>query len=645
MLMKTRIRCSNRASVLLAVLAITAIFTLCAAYYFQSVTQQQRSIIRSQVWNSAMPLADAGVEEALSHLNRNCENGVQGSLPPGALEDGWSIGENSLHITKINSLGDGYYRVVIDFTDVQQPIIYAEGFAPNYLAKKEVGAMMAAINTAQYGAVNKIGGKDVRGFVPRAVWVRTHKYPLFEGALAADGQIDMNGNNVLTDSFDSSDPTRSDNGRYKPNVGASGHVATNGKTINVGNANIKGKVRTGPGGLVNVGANGAVGDLAWHANGNSGIQDGYFSDDMNQQFDPVEPPFTSGMSPLYNAPVSEVRTNGYTWVISTCYCESPVLNCCVPEGEEGTITPILTNFISATFPAYGTYVGTVVTNFGTITNSTHPGNGYEPVVPITETITSSTYPSGSFEGNVVTNTVTYSGSAPPPEGTYVPGSLASTTQKVKGKQTTTYTWREYEYTYEKLVGYSYQTQVYTYDRIIGYQRAHQVPNIEVTSPQNYDMVFDSGNYVVSTLNGKIYIRGNATVLVQNSFSLTGQESITIGPSGSMKLYMAGSDATIAGNGLINRNGNALAFQYYGLPSNTSLKVAGNGGFTGTVYAPSAHLQLSGGGNNTEDFIGAAIVKTAKLNGHFNFHYDEAIGKFGPGNGFRIKEWREVAVNK
>jgi hypothetical protein len=77
-----------------------------------------------------------------------------------------------------------------------------------------------------------------------------------------------------------------------------GDVATNSglvNSLNVGNADIKGRVATGPGGSVAIGPNGKVGDEAWHASStSSGIQDGWATDDMNVDFKNVEVPFTTG---------------------------------------------------------------------------------------------------------------------------------------------------------------------------------------------------------------------------------------------------------------------------------------------------------------------------------------------------------------
>ena len=65
-------------------------------------------------------------------------------------------------------------------------------------------------------------------------------------------------------------------------------------------------------------------------------------------------------------------------------------------------------------------------------------------------------------------------------------------------------------------------------------------------------------------------------------------------------------------------------------------------FTGALYTPSADFTLGGGGSTTTDFIGAAIVKTVGMNGHYNFHYDEALSKYGPNKGYVVTSWNEMS---
>jgi hypothetical protein len=101
-------------------------------------------------------------------------------------------------------------------------------------------------------------------------------------ALLATGAIDMKGNGIATDSFDSS---AADYPGYWTNSirKAGGDVATISTITNftIGNANIAGHIRTGPGGGYTRQANCSVGDLAWVDGANFGVESGWFTNDMN----------------------------------------------------------------------------------------------------------------------------------------------------------------------------------------------------------------------------------------------------------------------------------------------------------------------------------------------------------------------------
>jgi hypothetical protein len=111
------------------------------------------------------------------------------------------------------------------------------------------------------------------------------------------------------------------------------------------------------------------------------------------------------------------------------------------------------------------------------------------------------------------------------------------------------------------------------------------------------------------------------------------------------MYSSATTAALGGDGVWNLGGNATNFFYYGLPSNEKLAVSGNGSFTGVIYAPEADLQLNGGGKDVVDFIGASVTKTATLNGHFNFHYDEALSKNAPAASYAIQSWNEIPLTQ
>jgi hypothetical protein len=96
-----------------------------------------------------------------------------------------------------------------------------------------------------------------------------------------------------------------------------------------------------------------------------------------------------------------------------------------------------------------------------------------------------------------------------------------------------------------------------------------------------------------------------------------------------------------GQGILNENANATNFFYFGLPGNTNLSMRGNGSFTGVIYAPDAALTISGGGSDVMDFVGASVTSTVTMNGHFNFHYDENLGRQFLNRGYIVTSWQEL----
>src|SRR5882762_4585206 len=147
---------------------------------------------------------------------------------------------------------------------------------------------------------------------------------------------------------------------------------------------------------------------------------------------------------------------------------------------------------------------------------------------------------------------------------------------------------------------------------------------------------------MSNLSGSVYISSPDVVLyVTDSLSIGSGQQITVAPNASVSMYVGAASATIGGQGVVNLGGEAKDFSYYGLPSNTSLDLKANASFTGYIDAPNAAFSLGGGGNNTYDFVGACMVNSVVMNGHFNFHYDEALGSTPVASGYVAISWDEL----
>lgn len=254
-------------SVLLVTLTTAAILMTILVSYMKYVGHENMMASRSQVWNLALPVAEAGVEEALTQLHYY-------AMGSNIVGNGWIYNAVAKQFTKSNQVGSSSYVATIQVASSSTPVIFSEG-------------------------TSMVPGSDTK--VKRRVRVEAFRNGMFMKGMVAKGQINLSGNNIKTDSFDSTDPSYSTNGRYDASkTKDNGDVATNAglvDSISVGNANIYGHASTGPGGSVSVGANGAIGDSAWQAS-HTGIQPGWVTDDMNVDFPDITAPFAWAPPPV-----------------------------------------------------------------------------------------------------------------------------------------------------------------------------------------------------------------------------------------------------------------------------------------------------------------------------------------------------------
>jgi hypothetical protein len=448
--MNTGIRSHTNGSTLLTIMILTGLMGIGLASYLTLVRYQNVSVMRSQAWNTCIPVIEAGIEEAMTHINRS---GITNLATAGwELIDGF--------YKKTRWLDDSCYVVAISQSD--PPVIISDGYVPVPL--HGCGAM-------GFLAVATLELPNGVQYVHRRIRVTTRKDGIWALAMVAKGNIDLNGNNIASDSFDSGDPRYSTGGQYDVTKRRDkGDVATNSRilnSLNVGNANLWGRASTGPGGSVAIGPNGSVGDLNWHALGRNGIQPGWSLDDMCVSFPDVTRPYSGGFTPS--------------------------------------------------------------------------------------------------SGKVGDTNVTY--------------------------------------------------------------------------------MLTGGNYVMTDLSLKasqiLFVTAPSKLRVTGSISIAGKGEIIIGAGASLELYMEGASASIGGNGVANHTGYAANFRYFGLPAHTSLSLSGNGTFIGAIYAPNADFALNGGGSEDLDFVGASVTKTVQMNGHYKFHYDEALGRIGPARGYVVDSWNEI----
>jgi hypothetical protein len=294
--MKTRLNSMphQRGFTYVTVVVTMVVVGLMLAAYLKLVAVQNQLTMRSQVWNRSVPVLEAGIEEALAHLNKNASPDSSGTFNPQMTADNWiADADGGWH--KLGSLDGDFYYVKIAPWPVSGtgptnfPHLYSTGYVQQVSAfalNRVTGPFIASSLLDQLVAQGK--------YSRRVVEATTTNVPTFTKGLVSKKGINMNGNNVKVDSYDSQIGGRNINGRWHSSIARDkGDVASNDtitNTINVGNANIWGRVATGPFGTISLGPNGSVGDVAWQTGGNRGIKPGWSTDDMNVEFPDVVMP-------------------------------------------------------------------------------------------------------------------------------------------------------------------------------------------------------------------------------------------------------------------------------------------------------------------------------------------------------------------
>jgi len=248
-------------SALVIVMMISGILVAALGTYLTLVSNENQSVIRSLGWNNSLSLAEAGVEEALSHLNLNQYNYAN---------DGWTpSGTNNY--SKQRTIGNDQYAVTVS------------------------GSPGALVTITSRGSSQWLDGS----FISRDVQVvaRTISSYTFPGIIA---RVLALGGNFGADSYDSADPLSSTGGAYDPaKTSDKAFVATTGSgfTLN-GSSHIAGTVASGLGGKVTTAGAAMIGDKNWSS---KGIQSGHATNNFAMTMTDVSAPFASAPAPTNGA--------------------------------------------------------------------------------------------------------------------------------------------------------------------------------------------------------------------------------------------------------------------------------------------------------------------------------------------------------
>ncbi len=192
-------------STLVATVIISALIGTVLCSYLALIANRNQAAMRALAWNSAMPVLEAGIEEALTHLNRDSSNPATNY---------WTADQVNGQAVywKYRRLPDGSYFYVTNLNVTSpSPIIQSAGYVRSPLSDNQ--------------------------YISRVVQVTATNPPtLFGRAIAANGTVKLSGGSQV-------DGYNSTNGPYdlSTNRNASGGIATNSKqdnAIDVGSAHV-----------------------------------------------------------------------------------------------------------------------------------------------------------------------------------------------------------------------------------------------------------------------------------------------------------------------------------------------------------------------------------------------------------------------
>ena len=263
--MNLKSTCSTRrasgGSILFATLVVIGITGLALASYMSLLQSRMKLSARSQSWNLAIPVAEAGIEEAMAHLVSSAGDNLA--------SNGWTLATPDSYQKQVTIDSSNAYFVVSISTN-SPPVVRSEGFVRNS-------------GSAQY--------------LSRIIKVRTTNFGLWKGLMVQQGITMASGCSV--DSYDSSNPLYSTNGMYAAaKASEKGLLGTTSITSNAAaiNGKIIGNVDTGASDVLKLTSPGVVGNKVYVNNAaNAGtVQSGHLDPAYKASFPPVSVPFTGG---------------------------------------------------------------------------------------------------------------------------------------------------------------------------------------------------------------------------------------------------------------------------------------------------------------------------------------------------------------
>ncbi|MBI3887270.1 MAG: hypothetical protein HY302_16315 [Opitutae bacterium] len=149
-----------------------------------------------------------------------------------------------------------------------------------------------------------------------------------------------------------------------------------------------------------------------------------------------------------------------------------------------------------------------------------------------------------------------------------------------------------------------------------------------------------GSKVLTVAQNCVFILNNHALLT--AINLSGNASASINATASLQIYTNGN-LSLAGNGVVNaatQHVKCLIFSTNTGTSAQTISISGNGSLKACLYAPYADVTINGGGSSGGVY-GSVIGKTIAMNGGCNFHFDESLQVGASTNPVRVGKWKEL----
>ena len=355
-------------NVLLTVIIFTAVLAGLVCSTLLLASSKNTLTVRSMNWNNAMPLAEAGIEEALAQL--------QLAQSTNFSTNGWILLANGNYSkTRTNLINDGYYTVAI------QPTNYQVGIGPTIISTGYVAVPFGNINWSVAPFTLTAGGAGTNLFIHRTVTVATALNGGTTVAVLVKNKITMSGS-ACVDSFNSQNSSYSSNGLWTASRREANATVASLSTLNSnfkmsGSSTIRGSAALGASSGTPSMSGGPVGDLAYVAAnaGHATIQSGHLINNYSASIPDAVAPFTSG---------SIITSGTYSGTNYTYYAGagnySTVGNLTIAGGQSMVIAGKAVIYVSGKFAESGSgfmYIapGASLTMYVAGTSCTISGNG------------------------------------------------------------------------------------------------------------------------------------------------------------------------------------------------------------------------------------------------------------------------------